>query len=143
MKRHTKYPELDRWFNEGLFTRRQFGGEQFGVGLQLWYVNRLRERYLLNSGVGGLWKMDRTSAGAPVSALERTGWIHAKIIHGFNNIPNNEIREIMRAMVLCESKPLPSAREIARVYGFAWEQFKYDFAQGLYEMHKAKVGIHV
>lgn len=142
-EKQTKYPELDRWFNERLFTRRQFDGEFFGVGAQLWYVNRLRERYLLNSGVGGLWKMDKTSNGMSVPMIERTGWVRAQILQGFNRVPNPDMRPIMRAMITCEAMPLPSAREIARAYGFAWEQFRYDFVQGLYEMYKAKVGIHV
>lgn len=143
MKRHTKYPELDRWFNEGLFVRRQFVGEKFSVGIQLWYVNRLRELYLTHNGIGCLWKTDKTSSGSPLPMLERIGWVRAKIRDGFKYVSNPDIRDIMCAMVLCEAKPLPSAHEISRVYGFAWEQFKYEFALGLYEMHNAKVGINV
>lgn len=143
MKKHTKYPELDRWFNEGLFVRRQFSGHSFPVSQQLWYVNRLRDVYLTHDGVGCIWDFGKAGGGNNAPYIERMGWLHAKVVDGFKHVPNPEIRDIMRAMILCEQKPLPNAHEIARIYGFAWEQFKYDFAHGLYEMNKAKVGMRV
>lgn len=142
-KKQTKYPELDCWFNEGLFVRRQFNGQSFPVSQQLWYVNRLRDRYLSNNGVGCIWDFGKCGGGSDVPFIEKTGWMRAKILDGFKHVPNTDLRDIMCAMILCEQKPLPSAHEIARLYGFAWEQFKYDFAVGLYEMNKAKVGIRV
>lgn len=144
MKRHTKYPELDRWFNEGLFVRRQFAGEPFSVSQQLWYVNRLRDVYLTKDGVGCIWDFGKTSGGGDNAPfIERVGWMRAKVITGFKHISDDKMRAILRAMVLCERKPLPSAHEIARKYGYAWEQFKYEFSYGLYEMNKQKVGMHV
>lgn len=142
-KKQTKYPELDRWFNEGLFVRRQFNGQSFPVSQQLWYVNRLRDRYLSNNGVGCIWDFGKCGGGSDVPFIEKTGWMRAKILDGFKHVPNADLRDIMCTMILCEQKPLPSAHEIARWAGFAWEQFKYDFALGLYEMNKAKVGIRV
>lgn len=143
MKKYTKYPELDRWFNEGLFVRRQFAGEPFSVSQQLWYVNRLRDVYLTRDGVGCIWDFGNAGGGNAAPFIERVGWMRAKVATGFNHIENDKMRDIMRAMVLCEQRPLPSAHEIARVYGFAWEQFKYEFSLGLYEMNKQKVGMNV
>lgn len=143
MKRFTKYPELDGWFNEGLFVRRQFNSERFSVAQQLWYVNRLRDVYLTHDGVGCIWDFGKAGGGGDIPFIEKTGWMRAKVVDGFKHIPNTELRTIMCAMILCKNKPLPSAHDIANWSGFAWEQFKYDFAQGLFEMMKAKVGIRV
>lgn len=143
MKKYTKYPELDLWFNEGLFVRRQFNGQHFSVAQQLWYVNRLRDRYLTNSGVGCIWDFGKASGGSDIPFIEKAGWMRAKVLDGFKHVPCTELQPIFRAMILCDNKRLPSAHDVARWSGFAWEQFKYEFALGLFEMNKAKVGIHV
>lgn len=142
-KKQTKYPELDRWFNEGLFVRRQFNGEHFSVGRQMWYVNRLRDQYMSNNGVGCIWGFGKTSGTSEIPFIEKSGWMRAKILDGFKYIPDPDMRDVMRAMILSDSKPLPSAHDISRWHGFAWEQFKYDFALGLFYMHNAKVGLRV
>ena len=143
MKKYTKYPELDGWFNEGLFVRRQFAGERFSVAQQLWYVNRLRERYLTNDGVGCIWDFGKAGGGSDAPFIEKSGWMRAKIVDGFKYINNEDIRPILVSMILCDAKPLPSAHEIARWSGYAWEQFKFEFALALNEMLTAKVGIRV
>ena len=143
MKRFTKYPELDGWFNEGLFVRRQFNGQHYSVAQQLWYVNRLRDRYFSNNGVGCIWSLGKVSGNADVPYIEKMGWLRGNVVDGFKHVPNTDVRDVMRAMVLCDANPLPKAHDIANVYGFAWEQFKYEFALGLYEMQKKKVGLRV
>lgn len=142
MKERTKYPELQGWFKEGLFVRRQFGGKQWSVGKQMWYVNHLRELFLTVNEVGCIWNIGKVSGGSGIPAMERHGWLYASIFHGFDYIQPADLRAPMRALILAECNPLPSAREVARYSGWAWEQFKYDFAMGLFYMYTAKVGMN-
>ncbi len=140
---YVKYPDLTGWFKEGLFQKRQIKGEKWTAGMQMWYVNKLREKYLANGGVGCIWNVGNIGTGADVPYIEKCGWVKAKIKDGFKHIGNPDMRLPMMAMLLTSLQPLPKAHDIAEECGFAWEQFKYDFAKGLYEMYERKVGIYV
>lgn len=141
--KYIKYPELQGWFKEGLFQKRQINGEKWTVGIQLWYVNKLRERYFANMGVGCIWNIGNVSGGGEIPYIEKCGWIKAKIRHGFNEIENKDMRMVLMAMLLTNVLPLPKAHDVSDECAMAWEQFKYEFAKGLFELYKAKVGIHV
>lgn len=141
--KYVKYPELQGWYKEGLFQRRQFGGEYWSVGKQMWYVNKLREIYFANNGMGCIWNVGNVGRGMDIPFTERSGWIKAKIKDGFKHISNPDMRYPMMAMILTGVHPLPKAHDISDECLFAWEQFKYDFAKGLMELHEAKVGYNV
>lgn len=141
--KYAKYPELTGWFKEGLFQRRQINGEYWSAGRQAWYVNKLREKYFANGGVGCIWNVGNVGRGSDVPYIEKCGWVKAKIRNGFDSIDNKDMRFPMIAMILTDLQPLPKAHDIAKECGFAWEQFKYEFAKGLFEMYKQKVGIYV
>lgn len=138
-----KYPELQGWFKEGLFQKRQFAGEKWTVGMQMWYVNKLREKYFANGGVGCIWNVGNIGGGADVPFIEKCGWVKAKIRHGFNEISNKDMRMPVMAMLLTDLNPLPKAHDISDECSMAWEQFKFEFAKGLFEMYQKKVGIYV
>lgn len=141
--RYTRYPELSGWFKEGLFQRRQIGGELWTAGHQAWYVNKLREKFFAANGERCVWNVGNVGRGADVPFVEKCGWIRAKIKNGFNKIENKDMRLPMMTMILTSVQPLPKAHDIANECGFAWEQFKYEFSKGLYDMYKAKEGIYV
>lgn len=139
MTGNVKYPELQGWFKEGLFVRRQIVGQKWPVGLQMWYVNHLRELWLTNQGVGCIWNFDRIPGGDGTPAMERAAWRHGMIYHGFDHIEPADLRDPMRAMILADE--LPKAHDVARYSGWAWEQFKHDFSIGLWSMYNAEVGL--
>ena len=139
-----KYPELQGWFKEGLFQKRQICGEKWTVGMQMWYVNKLREKYFANGGVGCIWNVGNVGrGGGDVPYIEKCGWVKAKIRTGFDYVDNKDMRMPMMAMLLTDLQPLPKAHEISDACSMAWEQFKYEFAKGLFEMYQKKVGIYV
>lgn len=138
-QRATKYPELQRWWDEGLFRRRQFRRMDFSIGKQQWYISQLRGVYFGDNRSDPYIGVKFTGPGIPF--VEVQGWRKAKIRDGFAYIHNRDMRFPMMALVLAETLPLPSARETARIYGFAWEQFASDFAEGLFEMYQARVGL--
>ncbi len=140
---YIKYPELQGWFKEGLFQRRQINGDYWSAGHQAWYVNKLRDKYFAYNGERCIWNVGNVGRGADVPFVEKAGWVKAMIRNGFDKIENKDMRMPMMAMLLTTLKPLPKARDVALECGFAWEQFKHEFAKGLYEMYKAKVGIYV
>lgn len=143
MKRQIKYPDLQPWFKEGLFVRRNFNGVYFSVGKQMWYVNKLRTEFFTHDGVGCIWNLGQVSGGGDgFSSMERNGWKKAKILDGFNYVHPRELRDPMRAMILSDIDMLPKAHDIAQYSDFAWEQFKYDFARGLFDMLSNKVGLY-
>lgn len=141
--KYIKYPELQIWFKEGLFQKRQMCGDKWTVGMQLWYVNKLREKYFANSGMGCIWNVGNVGRGSDVPFIEKCSWVKAKIKDGFKYIENKDMRIPMMAMILTDLQPLPKAHDISDECGFAWEQFKYEFSKGLFEMYKRKVGIYV
>lgn len=141
--KYERYQELTGWFKEGLFQRRQINGDYWSAGNQAWYVNKLREKYFAADGQRCIWNVGNVGRGADAPFVEKSGWIRAKIKDGFKHIENKDMRIPMMAMILTSTKPLPSAHEVAKECGFAWEQFKYEFSKGLYEMYKAKEGIYV
>lgn len=141
--KYVKYPELTVWFKEGLFQKRQINGECWSVGMQMWYVNKLREKYFASGGVGCIWNVGNVGRGGDVPYIEKCGWVKAKIKHGFNQVENVDMRFPMMAMILTSVQPLPKAHDISDECSMAWEQFKYEFSKGLFEMYKAKVGFYV
>lgn len=134
----SRYPELDIWWHERLFVRRQFRGESFGVGRQQWYITRIREVYF-DGGQGR--DLNRCSGGPSIPYVESQGWRKAKIIDGFRYMHNKELRGIMAAMILDDTKDqaLPSARAVAKKNGYCWPQFVAEFGEGLWEMYDAGV----
>ena len=138
----SRYPELDIWWHEKLFVRRQFAGESFGVGRQQWYVTRIREVYF----DGGKQSQDLNNirGGNSIPYIESQGWRKAKIIDGFRYVHNKKMRVIMRAMILNDTheQALPSAHDVARKTDYRWPQFVADFGEGLWEMFDAGVACH-
>lgn len=134
----SRYPELDIWWHERLFVRRQFHGDSFGVGRQQWYITRIREMYF-DGGQGQ--NLNRSSGGPSIPYVESQGWRKAKIIDGFRYVHNKDIRGIMAGMILNDTKEqaLPSARAVAKSNGYRWPQFVQDFTEGLWEMYNAGV----
>lgn len=137
--RKTKYPDLQRWWEERLFRRRQFNGEQFSVGRQEWYISRLRGVYFGDFGRDPYVGVKFSGPGIPF--VEAQGWRKAKIRDGFGYVHIRDMRAPMMALLLAECTPLPSARDVARQCDMAWEQFANDFVEGLFDMYKAGVGL--
>lgn len=137
--RKTKYPDLQRWWEERLFRRRQFNGEQFSVGRQEWYISRLRGVYFGDYGKDPYVGVKFSGPGIPF--VEVQGWRKAKIRDGFGYVHIRDMRVPMMALLLAECTPLPSARDMARQCNMAWEQFANDFVEGLFDMYKAGVGL--
>lgn len=137
--RKTKYPDLQRWWEERLFRRRQFNGEQFSVGRQEWYISRLRGVYFGDFGKDPYVGVKFSGPGIPF--VESQGWRKAKIRDGFGYVHIRDMRAPMMALLLAECTPLPSARVVARQCDMAWEQFANDFVEGLFDMYKAGVGL--
>lgn len=140
---YIKYPEFEGWFKEGLFVRRQFGGDNWSVGRQMWFITKLRNAYFMNSGVGCIWNIGKIGGMNDAPYIEKCGWIKAKIKNGFRHIKNPDMRLPMMAMLLTSLRPLPKAHDISDECNIAWEQFKFEFAKGLYELYKARVGTDV
>lgn len=138
-KHETRYPELQGWWKERLFQRRQFGGHYFSIGKQEWYVSKLRGVYFGDDGPDPYVGVKFT--GQSIPSGEIIGWRRAKIRDGFNYVRHRDLRDPMRAMILSDELPLPSAHLIAQQCGYAWEQFAHDFAEGLFDMYLAKVGL--
>lgn len=139
--KYIKYPEFEGWFKEGLFKKRQINGELWTVGRQMWYMNKVREKYFAGE-VGCIWNIGKVGGCGDIPTLERNGWLKAQIKNGFKHVSNVDMRIPIMAMVLCSLQPFPKAHEISDECGFAWEQFKYEFAKGLFELYKARVGIY-
>lgn len=137
--RKTKYPDLQRWWEERLFRRRQFNGEQFSVGRQEWYISRLRGVYFGDFGKDPYVGVKFSGPGIPF--VESQGWRKAKIRDGFGYVHIRDMRAPMMALLLAECTPLPSARDVARQCDMSWEQFANDFVEGLFDMYKAGVGL--
>lgn len=137
-KHETRYPEFQGWWKERLFRRRTISGEYFGIGKQEWYIAKLRGLYFGDDGPDPF--VGVKMQGPSVPQVEVQGWRRAKIRDGFGYIRHKDMRAPMMAMILSEALPLPNAHDIARQCNMAWEQFVYDFAEGLYDMLKAKVG---
>lgn len=138
-KRTTKYPDLQRWWDERLFRRRQFHGDKFSVGKQMWYISQLRGMYFGDVGPDPYVGVKFSGAGIPF--VESQGWRRAKIRDGFRYAHLVDMRVPMMALLLAECQPLPSARDMARQCDMAWEQFANDFVECLFDMYRAKVGI--
>ena len=73
--------------------------------------------------------------------VESQGWRRAKIRDGVRDAHRADRRGPMRAVLLAECHPVPSARDMARQCNMAWEQFANDFVECLFDMYQAKVGI--
>lgn len=138
-KRKTKYPDLERWWQERLLRRRQFSGEQFSIARQQWYITRLRSIYFGDFGTDPY--VGVKFSGPSIPYIESQGWRKAKVRDGFGYVHIRDMREPMMALLLAECNPLPSARDMARQCNMAWEQFANDFVEGLFDMYKAKVGL--
>lgn len=143
LRYENRYPEFQGWFKERLFARRQFNGEIWSIGRQMWYVSKLRDKFFAANGERSTWNVGNVGRGADVPFVEKSGWIRAKIKDGFKYIENPDMRIPMMAMILTSVQPLPKAHDISNECDMAWEQFKYEFAKGLFEMYKQKVGIYV
>ncbi len=137
--RKTKYPDLQRWWDERLFRRRQFNGEQFSVGRQEWYISRIRAVYFGDFGRDPYVGVKFSGPSTPYAEVQ--GWRKAKIRDGFGYVHIRDMRAPMMALLLAECTPLPSARDVARQCDMAWEQFANDFVEGLFDMFKAGVGL--
>lgn len=135
-KHETRYPEFQGWWKERLFRRRTISGEYFGIGKQEWYIAKLRGLYFGDDGPDPF--VGVKLQGPSIPQLEVQGWRKARLRDGFNYIHHRHMRDAMRAMILTED--LPKAHDIAEQIGMAWEQFVWDFAEGLFDMYKAKVG---
>lgn len=141
MARHeTRFPDLQIWWHERLFRRRTIGGQYFSIGKQEWYVSKIRGVYFGDTGADPYIGVKFQGPGTPY--IEVQGFRRAKIRDGFRYIHNHEMREPMMRLLLSDAQPLPSARQVARAYGMAWEQFVIDFAVGLHDMYLARVGLH-
>ena len=138
-KHETRYPDLQLWWKERLFQRRTFSGEYFSIGKQEWYVAKLRGIYFGDDGPDPY--VGVKLQGPSIPQTEVLGWRRAKLRDGFGYIRHKELRAPMMAMILSDAMPLPSAHLIARQCGMRWEQFAHDFAEGLFDMYKAKVGL--
>ena len=137
-KHETRYPDFQGWWKERLFQRRWFGGKYFSIGKQEWYVAKLRGVYFGDDGPDPYVGVKFTGQSVPRNEI--IGWRKAKIIDGFNYVRHKHMRDPMRALILSDEQPLPSARKMARQCGMRWEQFARDFAEGLNDMLQAKVG---
>ena len=134
----SRYPELDIWWHERLFVRRQFMGESFGIGRQQWYITHIRDIYF-NGNLGQ--DLNRCIGGPSIPYVESQGWRKAKIVDGFRYIHKREMRKIMLAMILNDTpeQALPSARAVAKANGYRWPQFVADFGEALWNMYDAGV----
>lgn len=139
-KHESRYPEFQIWWKERLFRRRTISGEYFGVGKQEWYIAKLRGLYFGDDGPDPF--VGVKMQGPSVPQVECQGWRRAKIRDGFGYIRHKDMRLPMMALILSEDMPLPSAHAMARRCGMKWEQFVWDFGEGLYDMLQAKVGFH-
>lgn len=140
MSRHeTRFPDFQLWWRERLFIRRTINGRYFSIGKQEWYVAKLRGVYFGDDKPDPYIGVKFQSPTHPVAEI--IGVRRALIRDGFRYIHNRDMRDPMMALLLSDENPLPSARYMARVCNMAWEQFVYDFGEGLFEMYSARVGL--